>query len=91
MLKIKISKDADRFLKKIPAKHARQIFERIALLRNDPFAIKSLELKGFSPFCRFRSGEYRVIFRIDDDTLHITIIGKRNDDEVYKQLRRFLR
>jgi mRNA interferase RelE/StbE len=34
------------------------------------------------------SGEYRVVYRYDDTTVYIMLIGKRNDDEVYKQLER---
>jgi len=91
MLTIKLHKNAGAFLAKIPAKHARQISEKIVLLSQASDKIASRELKGFAPFRRCKAGEYRIVYRVDDDTLHITIIGKRNDDEVYKQLRRFLR
>jgi len=91
MLALRLHKNAGSFLAKIPAKHARQISEKIVLLRQSPDKVASTELKGFPPFRRCKSGEYRIIYRIDDTTLNVSIIGKRNDDEVYKQLRRFLR
>jgi mRNA interferase RelE/StbE len=37
---------------------------------------------------RTDSGEYRIIYRVEEDELHVALIGKRNDDEVYRLLRR---
>lgn len=91
MLKIQIHKNAAAFLDKIPAKHARQIAERIADMRSKPDSMLSEDLKGFPPFRRLKSGEYRVIFFIEDETLHIPVIGKRNDDDIYKQITRMRR
>ena len=91
MLKINLSKDAERFLKKIPAKHSKQIAERLYTLLQDPEALPSVELKGYAPYRRAKSGEYRIIFYVEEDTLFVPLIGKRNDDEVYQLLKRFLR
>jgi mRNA interferase RelE/StbE len=33
-------------------------------------------------------GEYRVIYRISGDTVEVLLVGKRNDDEVYKDWKR---
>lgn len=91
MLRINLSKDAERFLKKVPAKHGKQIAERLHLLMQDSESLPSTELKGYAPYRRAKSGEYRIIFYIEDGVLYVPVIGKRNDDEVYKLLRRFLR
>ncbi|MGQ0486394.1 MAG: type II toxin-antitoxin system RelE family toxin [Hyphomicrobiales bacterium] len=91
MLKVKLSKQADRFLQKIPARHAKQIAERILALRNDPASTPTEDLKGHPPFRRLESGEYRAVYFIEEKTLFITLIGKRNDDEIYKQIARFRR
>ena len=91
MLKLRLSKEADRFLQKIPAKHGKQIAERILALQGDPSALPTEDLKGYPPFRRLKSGEYRVIYFITDDTLHVTLVGKRNDDEIYRQIKRMQR
>ena len=44
-------------------------------------------LRGY-PFYRIDVGEYRVIYDLDGDVVRIILIGKRNDDEVYRRLRR---
>jgi mRNA interferase RelE/StbE len=92
MPKVKLSKQAARFLQKIPLKHGRQIAERIQALVADPIALPTEELKGcYPPFRRLKSGEYRVVYFIEEETLFITLIGKCNDDEVYKQIARLKR
>ena len=91
MLRINLSKEAERFLKKIPAKHSKQLAERLYALLQDPESLPSVELKGYAPYRRVKSGEYRIIFYVEDETLFVPLIGKRNDDEVYQLLKRFLR
>ena len=45
---------------------------------------------GF-PYRRADIGEYRIIYRVESDTLLIPLIGKRNDDDVYKRMKRLER
>ncbi len=41
-----------------------------------------------SSFLRVDSGEYRIIYQLNTaNVLEILIIGKRNDDEVYRQFK----
>lgn len=91
MLKLKLSREADRFLQKIPAKHGKQVAERILTLQEDPAALPTEDVKGYSPFRRLKSGEYRVVYFIENETFHVTLIGKRNDDEIYRQIERMRR
>ncbi len=91
MLTIRLSKRADKSLGKIPTKQAKQIAMRIMALADDPTAIQSVELKGYAPWRRAKSGEYRIIYQIDGDTLLIALIGTRNDDEIYRLVERFMR
>lgn len=91
MLKIRLSKRADKVLAGLPAKHARQIAQRISHLAENPDALPSVELKGYAPWRRAKSGEYRIIFQVANGELLIGLIGKRNDDEVYRLIERFLR
>ncbi len=91
MLRPVLSKQAGKFLNAIPIKHARQIVARIDALCTDHEATPTEELKGFAPFRRLKSGEYRIVFLVDGDVLQVTLIGKRNDDDIYKQVARFLR
>jgi mRNA interferase RelE/StbE len=54
----------------------------------EPLAVPIEDIKGLPPFRRLKSGEYRIVFYIEGEELHITLIGKRNDDDIYKKLKR---
>ena len=88
MRKIDIYKRAEKFLRKVPPKQTRQIITIIHYLRETPEPPDSIILKGHEPLRRADIGEYRIVYFADPEILHIVLIGKRNDDEVYKQLKR---
>ncbi len=44
-------------------------------------------LKGYS-YRRVDVGEYRIVYDLPEDLVRVLLIGKRNDDEVYKELSR---
>jgi mRNA interferase RelE/StbE len=89
MLDINLSRQSDKFLQKIPQKNARQIGMKIQALRAEPNPHDSILLKGkASLYRRADIGEYRIIYRVNAQTLEVVLIGKRNDDEVYKMIQR---
>ena len=85
MLKLSVSKKARRFLDDLPSKQFRQIVKKIFSLREDPRPHDSEQLKGY-PFLRNDVGEYRIIYDVQEDTLRLILVGKRNDYDVYRQL-----
>ena len=87
MLEIDLSKQAAKFLEKAHPKHAKQIARKLFDLQENPFPHDSIQLKGqYSKFHRADIGEYRIIYFMEQQTIFIVIIGKRNDGEVYKLL-----
>lgn len=88
MLDLSLSKDAASFISGRPPKHQRQIASKFQELRLDPLPTDSISLKGSVEFKRVDCGEYRIIYRFDAETLYVAIIGKRNDDEVYRRFAR---
>ena len=89
MLKINLSRQAVKRLKKLPDKHAKQVATKITELTSNPYPQDSLKLKGY-PYHREDIGEYRIVYCVEEQTLEILLIDKRNDDEVYKQLKRIM-
>ena len=87
MLILKLGNRARRFLAKLPPKHFGQIDTKMAMLRGNPFPQDSKFVKG-TMYYRVDSGEYRIVYRVVGNVLDIPLIGKRNDDEVYKKLKR---
>jgi len=89
MLRLDVSDNARRFIARRQLKHQRQIVAKIQDLRDDPRPVDSKVLKGTSRgFRRADIGEYRIVYRVEDETLYVFDVGKRNDDAVYRQFRR---
>lgn len=87
MLRISFSKDAAKFLKNIPPKQQRQLAEKLKQLQENPFPQDSSFLKGYS-LSRATVGELRIIYSVEFEILEVVLIGKRNDSDVYKKLKR---
>ncbi len=90
MLRIDIARRVEKFQSRQPSKHRRQIAERILALAVEPMAQDTKALQG-SDFRRADRGEYRIVCRLAGQVLQIVLVGKRNDDEVYRQLKRLVR
>jgi mRNA interferase RelE/StbE len=90
MYKLDLTKAAGKFLQKLPAKQFRQIVTTIFRLMEQPQPHDSKYLIGYPEYRRVDIGEYRIIYRVDDGTVKICVIGKRNDSEVYKRFKRSL-
>ena len=85
-----ISDSVLKALPRLPKKHLRQVLTAIVELTHDPQPHDAKPLTGdkYKGFWRKTVGEYRIIYRFDDDLIDIMVVGKRNDDEVYKQMDR---
>lgn len=80
------------FLKGLQPKIAAQIAKKVLALNIDPLPTDSKKLSGYSGYYRVDSGEYRIVYRFkpDEDLVEVILVGKRNDDDVYKRLERLL-
>ena len=88
MLKINKSKKADKFLKGLQKKQEYQIARKIAELKFNPNPQDAKKILN-SSYLRVDSGEYRIIYKVNHEQkiIDIVLIGKRNDDEVYRDLK----
>ncbi|HLF97987.1 MAG TPA: type II toxin-antitoxin system RelE/ParE family toxin [Methylococcaceae bacterium] len=87
MLKLDMTADALSFLESLPGKQFNQVVGKLFALLENPEPHDSAALKGY-PYRRADSGEYRIVYDIQADVLRVVLIGKRNDDAVYKRLAR---
>jgi len=85
MKKLQFTKQALTFLDQLDAKQYRQIGKAIFKLIGDSEPADSQQLKGATRGeRRLDVGEYRIIYAATDVEVEIFVIGKRNDDEVYR-------
>ena len=87
MKKLVVEKAVLKELAGFPAKQYRQVVSAILDLLSNPTPHYSKSLEG-SAYRRLAIGEYRVIYRTDEESVYVVIVGKRNDDEVYKLMQR---
>ncbi|WP_199247185.1 type II toxin-antitoxin system RelE/ParE family toxin [[Phormidium] sp. ETS-05] len=78
------------FLKSLQPKIAAQIAKKVLELNLDPLPADAKQLTGYPGLYRVDSGEYRIVYRFNPeaDLVEVILVGKRNDDEVYKKLKR---
>ena len=86
--KLDLTKDALEFVEELDPKRFKQVVNKTLSLLQNPYPHDSTKLLGYSEYFRVDIGEYWIIYRLHDDTINVALIGKRNDDEVYKQFER---
>ena len=87
MRKLNMDRDAAKFLQDLDAKQYKQVASKMLSLLANATPGDYSQLKG-SSYYRVDSGEYRIIYYFDADTVYVDLIGKRNGDEVYDKLKR---
>lgn len=87
MRKLALQKAVPKDWDRLPPKQYRQVVSAVLDLLSDPHPNYAKPLQN-SPYWRIAVGEYRVIYRADDDTVYVVAFGNRNDDAVYRSLAR---
>jgi mRNA interferase RelE/StbE len=72
----------------MPAKHYKQVHEKILSLVTEPRPQDSRHMAGHPNFFRVTQGEYRIAYSYSDSEVKIARIGRRADDDVYKSFDR---
>ena len=87
-MKLDLTKQAASFLGGLPAKQYKQVASRVHELMREPNPHDAKHIHGRPGYRRVDVGEYRIIYAVEGDTVKVPVIGKRNDDEVYRILDR---
>jgi mRNA interferase RelE/StbE len=83
---LQIGKPAVKSLKALELKPFKQIMIKILSLQSDPKPQDCKALKGYPGGYRVDQGEFRILYTIEENTISIFRVGKRNDGEVYRNL-----
>ena len=87
MRKLDMSRNAFKFVEGLDAKQYWQVLRKPLALMSEPQPHASIEMKGHDLY-RTDTGEFRIVYWFDEETVWIEAIGKRNDDEVYRNMKR---
>ena len=71
-------------LKRFPKRDLVRIKKKIDELGNNLPDPNTTKMKGDNPFHKIRSGDYRIIYEIYDDTLVILVVKIGHRKDVYK-------
>ena len=83
-MKILFVKSAEKELLRLNQSLGQRIFQKISLLKNDPYGQNSQKLEGGKGY-RIRVGDYRVVYTIDKENKTILIIKIGHRREIYRQ------
>lgn len=83
MYKILLNPSAIKDLDKLPKKNLLQIKDKILMLEDDPRSHGSLKLTANEGY-RIRSGDYRVLYRIDDNKKIIYVYRIKHRRDAYR-------
>jgi mRNA interferase RelE/StbE len=89
MPKLDMTRDALKFVKDLDAKRYKQVVGKIIGLMTDPMPNDSGKLVG-SDNRKCDIGEFRIIYSysMENNTVHVIVVGKRNDDQAYREIKR---
>lgn len=85
---LNLSKTARDFLADLQPKQCKQVAMKILELQSEPFPHDAKHLSGYPNYRRIDLGEFRVCYKVENGIIFVSVVGKRNDDEVYRQLSR---
>jgi mRNA interferase RelE/StbE len=82
---LKVKPSAAKELDRLPASLFRRVDAKILQLENNPRPPGAAKLKGYAQYWRIRVGDYRVVYRIDDQLREIVVTRIAHRNEVYER------
>ncbi len=83
---VRLNRAVQRELDRLDSRIRRQVLERILKLGDDPRPQDVKLLRGRDRSYRVASGEYRILYEIDDASKVVLIFRVGNRREVYRNL-----
>lgn len=80
---LKIKRSAEKELASLPVEVIISIKDRILLLKKNPFPAGFKKLKGFKNLYRIRSGNYRIIYSVENSLVLIEILKIAHRKDAY--------
>lgn len=77
---------AARQLRKFDAQVRRRVQAAIELLADDPRPPAATRLVGGAGEWRVRTGDYRIVYEIEDDRLLVLVVSVGHRREIYQRL-----
>lgn len=79
-----ITASAERELKKLPDKETKRIIQRIDSLAFNPRPAGCKKLRGTKDEYRVRSGDYRILYRLEEYSRQVFVHSVGNRKDIYR-------
>ncbi len=76
---VKVQESAKKDLKKLDKHHALKILKQLQKLEEYPYISNIKKLKNHYPPMRYRVGDYRVLFEVEEETIIVVHIKHRKE------------
>jgi mRNA interferase RelE/StbE len=80
------SRQARKKLDRLPQKIAERVYAVVDRFKNVPRPPISLKLRGGTAIWRYRVGDYRILYAIDDGVRRVSILAVQRRKDVYRDL-----
>lgn len=81
-----LTKAAAKDLAAVPKKSFQHIDNTIRSLADNPRPHGSVKLQGSDDLYRIRKGDFRIIYKIEDEALIVTVVRDGNRRDVYRDI-----
>ncbi|MFI4910858.1 MAG: type II toxin-antitoxin system RelE/ParE family toxin [Sedimentisphaeraceae bacterium JB056] len=86
MYKIELTKEPEKFYLKQNKNVQKKLSTALRKLASNPTPNQSKKLSGMDGLFRLRAGDYRVIYKIENDKLIILVVRIAHRKDVYRKL-----
>jgi len=84
--RLSITRRAEKEIARLPPKIWRQVVEKVLALEANPRPQDVKPLKGEEDAYRVDSGEYRILFHLDNKAKEVTVFRVKHRRDVYRNL-----
>ncbi len=82
--RIEFSRQAERQFRELPRKEQERLRGKIDRLCEVPYPKEAKKLAGEEGLYRIRSGDYRMIYSVEDDVLIVLVLKIGHRKEIYR-------
>jgi mRNA interferase RelE/StbE len=82
--RVEFKPKAARFLERMPEPDRSRMLRRLEALADDPRPAGVEKLKG-TEYYRIRTGDYRAVYRIENDVLVVVVVRVGHRKDIYRK------
>lgn len=83
---VEVAPAAGRQLRKLPKPAQRRIVSRLEALEEDPRPSAAKKLSGKRALYRVRVGSYRIVYRVNDQAVHVLVVKIGDRKAIYRKI-----